>query len=449
MARLLSATAGMLASFLFVSSSPVCLALVPSPAAVRPASGARSAGVLPRTHAKSPGNLASGGAGWGGGSSRWSTGLLGGPGLVPGLGGSSSRATRGAPLSMVGTWEYRGNGAHLPTPEDIGEDSDGDVASEQNFYEAPAFVRHFDMRHFQDKIHEFKDANDIPLAMFSRIRNEAANVVRSALVGPSISQYILERKTLGDALAAILAPKLANANMPEDRVEKLLREAYERHPSLVQKACADLSEITRKDPAVSSSLLQPFLFFKGFHATQVQRIAHCLWKRGDFESRTTALALQSRMSEIWAVDMHPGAIIHAGLFLDHAHGVVIGETAVIGERTTMLHGVTLGGTGKGNSGERRHPIIGDDCVIGAGSTILGNIKIGDRCVIGAQAVITIPVADDRTAVGLNRILEPEKKAEGVPFQADEALSEISPDLPHPAEQLEAPKSMPDDDWVMI
>ena len=91
--------------------------------------------------------------------------------------------------------------------------------------------------------------------------------------------------------------------------------------------------------------------------------------------------------------MHPGAIIKAGLFLDHAHGVVIGETAVIGERTTMLHGVTLGGTGKDNSGERRHPVVGNDCVIGAGSTILGNIEIGNRCVIGAQAVITIPVPD--------------------------------------------------------
>lgn len=364
------------------------------------------------------------------------------------VGWVGGRASRGSALSMVGTWEYKGKGNALPTPEDISANSDGESASEQNFFEAPAFVRHFDMRHFQESVNMFEDKGDIPLAMFSRIRNEAANVVRSALVGPSISQFILERKTFGDALAAVLAPKLANANMPQDRVETLLREAYTRHPSLVQKACVDLLEITRKDPAVSSSLMQPFLFFKGFHATQVQRIAHCLWKRGDFESRCTALALQSRMSEIWAVDMHPGAIIEAGLFLDHAHGVVIGETAVIGERTTMLHGVTLGGTGKDNSGERRHPVIGDDCVIGAGSTILGNIIIGNRCVVGAQAVITVSVPDDRTAVGLNRILEPEKKAEGVPFQANEAMQEVSPDLPHPTEMVEMPKPTPDD-WVMI
>jgi serine O-acetyltransferase len=192
-------------------------------------------------------------------------------------------------------------------------------------------------------------------------------------------------------------------------------------------------------------LLQPFLFFKGFHATQVQRVSHCLWKRGDFESRCTALALQSRISEIWAVDMHPGAVLGRGLFLDHAHAVVIGETAQIGERCTMLHGVTLGGTGKDNSGERRHPSIGDDCVIGAGSTILGDIRIGDRCVVGAQAVVTKDVDDDRTAVGLNRILEPEAKAEGVPFQAEEAM--VSPDMPHPTE-VEAPPKVADD-WAMI
>lgn len=157
------------------------------------------------------------------------------------------------------------------------------------------------------------------------------------------------------------------------------------------------------DPA-AISYLQCCLFFKGFHAIQAQRCAAKLWSEGGAENSHVALAIQDRVLEIWHVDIHPGAQLGGGLMMDHATSVVIGETAVVGENCTMLHGVTLGGTGKQRSD--RHPKIGKNVTLGAGATVIGNIHIGDDVTVGSQAVVTKDVPAGLTVVGQNKLLNP-------------------------------------------
>ncbi|KAL2956288.1 hypothetical protein AAZX31_18G077000 [Glycine max] len=155
----------------------------------------------------------------------------------------------------------------------------------------------------------------------------------------------------------------------------------------------DLIAVKERDPACIS-YVHCLLNFKGFLACQAHRIAHKLWLQG---RKVLALLIQNRVSEVFAVDIHPGAKIGRGILLDHATGLVVGETAVIGNNVSILHNVTLGGTGKA-SGDR-HPKIGDGVLIGAGTCILGNIKIGDGAKIGACSVVLKEVPPRTTAVG--------------------------------------------------
>ncbi|RYR28004.1 hypothetical protein Ahy_B01g052091 [Arachis hypogaea] len=155
----------------------------------------------------------------------------------------------------------------------------------------------------------------------------------------------------------------------------------------------DLRAVKQRDPACIS-YVHCLLNFKGFLACQAHRIAHKLWLQG---RKILALLIQNRVSEVFAVDIHPGANIGRGILLDHATGLVVGETAVIGNNVSILHNVTLGGTGKA-SGDR-HPKIGDGVLIGAGTCILGNIKIGDGAKIGAGSVVLKDVPPRTTAVG--------------------------------------------------
>ena len=163
----------------------------------------------------------------------------------------------------------------------------------------------------------------------------------------------------------------------------------------------DLMSIQDRDPACEN-LAHAFLFFKGFCAIAAHRVAHALWVSGEGDvrprSRGVALMLQSRASDALAVDIHPAARIRAGLVMDHAHGVVIGETAVVGSRCTMLHGVTLGATGK-ERGDR-HPKIGDDVLIGAHVTMLGSVRVGSGSKIGAGALVLRSLPERVTAVGV-------------------------------------------------
>ena len=217
---------------------------------------------------------------------------------------------------------------------------------------------------------------------------------REPLLRPLIEQAVTWRKTFGDGIAMMLVRRLGDGGFDESALYDEFRDIIARDATIIQSARNDLLAIRRSDPA-TTNLLNPFLHFKGFHAIQAYRVAHALWSSG---RRGLALHLQNRASMVLGVDIHPAARIGAGVFVDHATGVVVGETAVIGEEVTILHGVTLGGTGK-DEGDR-HPKVGRGVFIGAGAQLLGNIEIGEGARIGAGSVVLGDVAADTTVAGV-------------------------------------------------
>ncbi len=198
---------------------------------------------------------------------------------------------------------------------------------------------------------------------------------------------------LAHRLATRLPNNLANG-LDHDMWSKLFQKLYTEHPELIEMAAGDILAVTDRDPA-AGDVINPFLYFKGYHAVQLHRLAHILWnnKRSDL-----ALLLQSLSSEKFGVDIHPGARLGHRLMIDHATGVVIGETAVVGDGVSILHGVTLGGTGKKE--QDRHPKIGNDVLIGANATVLGNIIIGDCSRIAAGSMVLMPVPPNVTVAGV-------------------------------------------------
>lgn len=221
---------------------------------------------------------------------------------------------------------------------------------------------------------------------------EAANA--EPTLASLLNAVILSHDSLGDALSYQLARKLSDQELRAMSAREFCDAAFADQPDLVRQAEADLKAVFERDPACKS-YVQPFLFFKGFQALQTYRVAHWLWGHG---RQTLALYLQSRMSEIFQVDIHPAAKIGVGVFLDHGTGVVIGETAVVGDDVSMLHGVTLGGTGA-ERGDR-HPKIGKGVLLGAGAKVLGNIEIGDYAKIASGSVVLKPVPAHCTAAGV-------------------------------------------------
>ncbi|KAM0029458.1 putative serine O-acetyltransferase [Helianthus debilis subsp. tardiflorus] len=214
---------------------------------------------------------------------------------------------------------------------------------------------------------------------------------------PILSSYyfslILSHSSLESALANHIAMKLSNSSLPSATLYDLFMGVLTEDQEIVKAAKDDLKAVKERDPACIS-YVHCFLNFKGFLACQSHRIAHNLWLQ---DRKILALLIQNRVSEVFALDIHPGARIGSGVMLDHATGVVIGETAVIGDNVSILHNVTLGGTGK--SGGDRHPKIGDGVLIGAGTCVLGNIRIGDGAKIGAGSVVLKDVPARTTAVG--------------------------------------------------
>ncbi|KAG4923800.1 hypothetical protein GLYMA_18G080000v4 [Glycine max] len=216
---------------------------------------------------------------------------------------------------------------------------------------------------------------------------------------PILSSYyfssILSHKSLESALANHLSTNLSSLSLPSSTLFDLFMGVLvdDGDDDIVGAVKDDLIAVKERDPACIS-YVHCLLNFKGFLACQAHRIAHKLWLQG---RKVLALLIQNRVSEVFAVDIHPGAKIGRGILLDHATGLVVGETAVIGNNVSILHNVTLGGTGKA-SGDR-HPKIGDGVLIGAGTCILGNIKIGDGAKIGACSVVLKEVPPRTTAVG--------------------------------------------------
>lgn len=205
---------------------------------------------------------------------------------------------------------------------------------------------------------------------------------------------ILKHERFEDALSYHLAKKIGSEDLSPMLVRESFDEALNEDPAIGDAARADLSAIFERDPACHS-YLQAFLFYKGFHSLECYRVAHWLWKSG---RKTLAQFLQSRISELFAVDIHPASRIGQGIFIDHATGIVIGETAVVEDDVSMLHGVTLGGTGK-ETGDR-HPKIRRGVLLSAGAKVLGNIEVGEYSRVGAGSLVLKPVPPGCTVAGV-------------------------------------------------
>jgi serine O-acetyltransferase len=250
-----------------------------------------------------------------------------------------------------------------------------------------------DLMSQQQRLEVVDLANAPPV--WAALRNEAeAAAQKESALASLLAAVILNHKTLGGALSYQLARKLGDQELRGMSIREICEEAYASDPGLVEAAEADLKAVFERDPACKG-YVQPFLFFKGFLSLQTQRVANWLWTE---ERETLALYLQSRMSELFQVDIHPATKIGRGVFIDHGTGIVIGETAVIGDDVSMLQGVTLGGTGA-ERGDR-HPKIGKGVLLGAGAKVLGNIHIGDYAKIASGSVVLKEVPAGCTAAGV-------------------------------------------------
>jgi serine O-acetyltransferase len=231
--------------------------------------------------------------------------------------------------------------------------------------------------------------------LWQSLRDEANHFSdKEELLSPYFHELVLKHASLEHALAAILADKLASTYVPRTRLQKEIDWVFEQSEEIRAAIKKDLLAITTRDPA-SRGVAEPFLHYKGFHSLEAYRVTHFLWYK-----RRHALAsyIHSRVTEVFSVDIHPSAKIGSGIFIDHATGVVIGETAYIGDDVSLLHGVTLGGTGK-EQGDR-HPKVGNGVLIGAGTKILGNVRIGEGSKIGAGSVVLNNVPPHCTVAGV-------------------------------------------------
>ena len=231
--------------------------------------------------------------------------------------------------------------------------------------------------------------------VWSRMRSEGADL---AAAEPALASFlyatVLHHERLESALSYHLSQKLGSTDVGPMMIRQIFDEAFASRPAIGEEVRADLVAVRERDPA-SRSYVEPMLYFKGFHALQSTRIAHWLWREG---RESLALYLQNRISERFGVDIHPAARIGRGILLDHGTGVVIGETAIVEDDVSMLQGVTLGGTGK-ELGDR-HPKIRRGVLLGAGSTVLGNIEVGEYTRVGAGAVVLADVPAHCTVAGV-------------------------------------------------
>lgn len=226
-------------------------------------------------------------------------------------------------------------------------------------------------------------------------RSEAA---REPALASFLHATILNHDTLQGALSYHLANKLGSSELSALQVREIIELAIQSDPEIIIAIKADLQAIFERDSACDNYLI-PLLYFKGFHALQSHRIAHWLWGEG---RRCLALYLQSRVALIFSVDIHPAARMGKGIMLDHATGIVIGETAVVEDDVSIMQAVTLGGTGK-ESGDR-HPKVRRGVLVSAGAKILGNIEIGENAKIGAGSVVLKPVEPYTTVAGVPAVV---------------------------------------------
>jgi len=231
--------------------------------------------------------------------------------------------------------------------------------------------------------------------VWAKIRDEADAIVRhEPEIGTFIYSSILHHDTLEAAVIHRVAERLDHADVSAELIRQAYNDALEDDPKIGDAFRADIVAVFDRDPA-TDRFIEPVLYYKGFHAIQTHRLAHWMWGQG---RKDFAYYLQSRSSTVFQCDVHPAARIGRGIFLDHATGLVVGETAIIGDNVSMLHDVTLGGTGKDHGD--RHPKIADGVLIGAGAKIIGNIEVGHCARVAAGSVVLTAVPHNVTVAGI-------------------------------------------------
>jgi len=231
--------------------------------------------------------------------------------------------------------------------------------------------------------------------IWSAVRDEAeAAAASEPALGGFLFATILSHNHLEEAVCHRLAQRLNHSDVDAGLIGQMFAQVLSQTPEIGDIFRADLQAVRDRDPACTR-FIEPLLYFKGFHALVTHRFAHELWKQG---RRDFALYLQSQSSRIFGVDINPATRMGRGIMLDHGTGIVIGETAVVGDNCSILQDVTLGGNGK-ETGDR-HPKIGRGVLLGAGAKVLGNIEIGDYAKIASGSVVLKPVPSGCTAAGV-------------------------------------------------
>jgi serine O-acetyltransferase len=252
--------------------------------------------------------------------------------------------------------------------------------------------------------------------IWTSVRDEAREATeRDPLLAAFLYSTILNHETLEQAVIHRISERLDHADLGSDIIRHAFNEMLRDQPDWAGTIRVDIQAYYDRDPACDRFLM-PVLYFKGFHAIQTHRLAHWLWTQG---RRDFALYLQSRSSAVFQTDINPEAKIGKGIFLDHATGLVVGQTAVIEDNVSMLHGVTLGGTGK--AGGDRHPKIRYGVLIGAGAKILGNIEVGHCAKVAAGSVVLSPVPHNKTVAGVPARIVGESGCDQPSRQMDQML----------------------------
>ncbi|XP_015889556.1 serine acetyltransferase 2 [Ziziphus jujuba] len=256
----------------------------------------------------------------------------------------------------------------------------------------PVYALGFNSKPELDSDMSVSDSDD---PIWDEVRREAKlEAEREPILSSFLYASILAHDCLEQALGFVLANRLQNPTLLATQLMDIFNDVMMRDTGIQRSIRLDVQAFKDRDPSCLS-YCTALLYFKGYHSLQVHRVAHALWNQG---RKVLALALQSRISEVFGVDIHPAAKIGEGILLDHGTGVVIGETAVVGNRVSLMQGVTLGGTGK-EIGDR-HPKVGDGALIGASANILGNIKIGQGAMIAAGSLVLKDVPAHSMVAGI-------------------------------------------------
>ena len=232
-------------------------------------------------------------------------------------------------------------------------------------------------------------------SIWSKMHSQAVSLANDELMLTSYyHNHVINHDDFESALAFHIAAQLDSETVSEQMLNELFTEVLRAEPDLAEAALADIDAYFERDPACDN-YCRPFLFFKGYLAIQAQRFAHYLWSS---QRKSMARYIQYRVSALYDVDIHPAAQLGRGLMVDHATGLVIGETAKIGDNVSLLHGVTLGGTGNGAG--KRHPSIGEGVFLSSGAKILGDITVGAGSKVGAGSVVLESVPSHVTVAGV-------------------------------------------------